>query len=76
MVRVRFWIYFDDRPKVCWGTTYGMGEKEKSVVTQGLSWSCSLICRKPGLVNFLGGPMAKILCSQCRRPRFDPWSWN
>ena len=51
-------------------------KRNQGLKNQGLSWSCSLICRKPGLVNFLGGPMAKILCSQCRRPRFDPWSWN
>ena len=23
-----------------------------------------------------GGPAAKTLCSQCRGPRFDPWSGN
>ena len=26
--------------------------------------------------DFPGGPVAKILCSQCRGPRFDPWSGN
>ena len=26
--------------------------------------------------DFPGGPMAKTLCSQCRVPRFDPWSGN
>ena len=25
---------------------------------------------------FLGGPMAKTSCSQCRGPAFDPWSGN
>ena len=24
--------------------------------------------------DFLGGPVAKTLSSQCREPRFDPWS--
>ena len=23
-----------------------------------------------------GGPVAKTLCSQCKRPGFDPWSGN
>ena len=26
--------------------------------------------------DFPGGPVAKTLHSQCRGPRFDPWSWN
>ena len=26
--------------------------------------------------DFPGGPVAKILCSQCRGPRFNPWSEN
>ena len=26
--------------------------------------------------DFLGGPVAKTPCSQCRGPRFDPWSGN
>ena len=26
--------------------------------------------------DFLGGAMAKTLCSQCRGPRFHPWSEN
>ena len=26
--------------------------------------------------DFLGGPVAKTPCSQCRRLRFDPWSEN
>ena len=25
---------------------------------------------------FPGGPVAKILCSQCRGPGFDPWLGN
>ena len=25
------------------------------------------------LRDFLGGPVAKTPCSQCRGPRFDPW---
>ena len=27
-------------------------------------------------MDFPGVPVAKILCSQCRGPRFDPWSGN
>ena len=27
-------------------------------------------------VDFPGGPVAKTTHSQCRRPRFDPWSGN
>ena len=26
--------------------------------------------------DFPGGPAAKTLCSQCRGPRFNPWSAN
>ena len=26
--------------------------------------------------NFPGGPVSKTSCSQCRGPRFDPWSEN
>ena len=26
--------------------------------------------------DFPGGPVAKTLCSQCRGPRFNPWSGN
>ena len=26
--------------------------------------------------DFPGGPVAKTSCSQCKRPRFDPWSEN
>ena len=26
--------------------------------------------------GFPGGPVAKTLLSQCRGPRFDPWSGN
>ena len=26
------------------------------------------------LWDFLGGPVVKTLCSQCRGPGFDPWS--
>ena len=26
--------------------------------------------------GFLGGPVAKTPCSQCRGPGFDPWSGN
>ena len=26
--------------------------------------------------DFPGGPVAKALCSQCRGPRFNPWSGN
>ena len=26
--------------------------------------------------DFPGGPVAKILCSHCRGPRFDPWLGN
>ena len=26
--------------------------------------------------DFLGGPVAKTPCSQCRGPRFDPWPGN
>ena len=26
--------------------------------------------------DFPGGPVAKTPCSQCRGPRFDPWSGN
>ena len=26
--------------------------------------------------DFPGGPVARTLCSQCRGPRFDPWSGN
>ena len=26
--------------------------------------------------DFPGGPVAKILSSQCRGPRFNPWSGN
>ena len=32
--------------------------------------------KKPLAWHFPGGTMAKILCSQCRKPRFDPWFWN
>ena len=28
------------------------------------------------LRDFLGGPVVKTLCSQCRGPGFDPWSGN
>ena len=28
------------------------------------------------LEEFACGPVAKTLCSQCRGPRFDPWSGN
>ena len=31
------------------------------------------VLEMPGQV-FTGGPVAKTLCSQCRRPGFDPWS--
>ena len=27
-------------------------------------------------MDFPGGPVAKILCSQCKGPGFDPWSGN
>ena len=33
-----------------------------------------LIFNKPGLRDFLGDPVAKTLCSQCRGHKFDPWS--
>ena len=26
--------------------------------------------------DFPGGPVAKTSCSQCREPRFNPWSGN
>ena len=26
--------------------------------------------------DFPGGPVAKTLCSQCKQPRFYPWSGN
>ena len=26
--------------------------------------------------DFPGGPVAKTPCSQCREPRFNPWSGN
>ena len=26
--------------------------------------------------DFPGGPVAKTLCSQCRRHGFNPWSWS
>ena len=26
--------------------------------------------------DFPGGPVSKTLCSQCRGPKFDPWSGN
>ena len=29
---------------------------------------------KPLLRDFPGGPVARTLSSQCRGPRFDPWS--
>ena len=32
------------------------------------------IIRKKG--DFSGGPMAKIPCSQCKGPGFDPWLGN
>ena len=33
------------------------------------------VAKKESL-DFHGGPGAKTLCSQCRRPRFYPWSGN
>ena len=33
------------------------------------------VAKKESL-DFHGGPGAKTLCSQCRRPRFNPWSGN
>ena len=26
--------------------------------------------------DFPGDPAAKTLCSQCKEPGFNPWSWN
>ena len=46
------------------------GEKNWYFCLQGqgnLTW-------KSYLRNFPGGLVAKILCSQCREPRFEPWS--
>ena len=31
---------------------------------------------RAGLGSFPGGPLAKTPNSQCRGPRFDPWSGN
>ena len=35
--------------------------------------AASLRSQQEGLA---GGPVIKTPCSQCRRPRFDPWSGN
>ena len=32
--------------------------------------------RMKRLMGLPGGPVAKTLCSQCRKPGFDPWSGN
>ena len=32
--------------------------------------------KESDLVDFPDGPVAKTLCSQCRGPRFNPWSGN
>ena len=34
------------------------------------------LLKVPGLENFRGGPVAETPHSQCREPRFDPWSGN
>ena len=55
-------------------------------------WRCSMMdrCQPESLLNlilerkelkwwerdFLGGPVVKIPCSQCRGPGFNPWSEN
>ena len=32
--------------------------------------------RNPRKGEFPGGPVVRALCSQCRGPKFDPWSGN
>ena len=35
-----------------------------------------IVFRNVHFWDFAGGPVAKILSSQCRRPGFNPWSGN
>ena len=39
----------------------------------GNDWATELKCN---VGDSSGGPVAKTRCSQCRRPRFNPWSGN
>ena len=48
-----------------------MSEKESLKIS--LLKSCQ---KMKYLWDFTGGPVAKILSSQCRGPGFDPWSGN
>ena len=35
---------------------------------------CPPLLQNRSCSDFPGGPVAKTMCSQCREPRFDPWS--
>ena len=47
-----------------------------SLISTNVNRPKSLIKRKRFWGDFPGGSVAKISHSQCRGPRFDPWSGN
>ena len=63
------------------GNTCHVLDRFPSVVPAESLWPSELaspVCRfqKHPQGDFLGDPGAKTLSSQCRGPRFDPWSGN
>ena len=51
------------------------GKPNKASITLQ-SWRHFMVIKKMPPRGFPGGPVAKMLCSQCRGPEFDPWSSN
>ena len=47
-----------------------------SAPAQSLQWNIFAQLKRNLWRDFPGGPVAEALCSQCRGPRFDPWSGN
>ena len=50
-------------------------DSKENAINHENQWD-SPTTKKPLAWHFPGGTMAKILCSQGRKPRFNPWSWN
>ena len=51
------------------------GKPNKASITLQ-SWRHFMVIKKMPPRGFPGGPVAKMLCSQCKGPEFDPWSRN
>ena len=64
-----------------WMDLEGIMLSEINQTEEDIYCMISFICgifkeKKAKLWDFPGGPVAKTLGFQCRRPRFDPWSGN